>query len=446
MQILRLAGPLILGQVAVMGMTVTDIYMVGQLGADDLAAVQIGGSLWQIVSLLLIGVMLGNNPLVGQLHGAGRADAVRHQFQQALWLAIPVGLVMASAVAIGMGIVDWIGIPDPIVELTRAYLLPFLGTAVLMTLVFAFRGTFEGIGDTRPVMVFNSCAFLLNILLDYLLVFGHLGFPALGSRGAAWATFAVTLFLLAGLACHARFSRTLRPFRLFLPFDSPDRESLRKILALGIPISLYMGAEFSFFSVIPLFLAHLGPAVVGAHAVAINVDAVAFMIPVGISQALTILVAHSIGRGDAIAARHIAITAFKIALIVGLCAAVVKIALRHTLAAWFTPDPQVRAIAANLLIVAALLGSIDCLQINAGGALRGYRDARTPLLLQIAAFWGIAFPIAYSLALTDFWGAPLGVYGFWLGMVVAVSFAGLFLVTRWHLVSSRAIRSELSDS
>ena len=261
----------------------------------------------------------------------------------------------------------------------------------------------------------------------------------MGGVGAGWATLTVMVFLLTSVSLYAKHAKTLKYLRLYQDFVRPNLKSIAETLKLGIPSALLLTAEFSFFSVIPLFIAHLGSEVVGAHAIAINVDAIAFMIPLGISQGLTIAVAHTLGRDNARKARHLSLTGFKLVFILALAIACFKLAFRHELAAFFSPDPQVQALAASLLLFAAVLGSLDCIQISAGGALRGYKDARIPLFLQIFAFWVIAFPIAYSLALTNIWGEPLGVYGFWVGMIIAVVFANLFLLARWNSVSRKAL-------
>ena len=229
--------------------------------------------------------------------------------------------------------------------------------------------------------------------------------------------------------------------RLYSEFARANVAAIVNILRLGVPIALNIAAEISFFAIIPLLIAHLGSDVVGAHAIAINIDSLAFMIPLGMAQALTIKVSHAEGAGDPRLARRFCLVGFKLVFMLGLIMAAVKISLRSDFASWFSPDPNVQMIATNLFFFAAALGSVDCLQIAASGALRGYKDVRMPLLIQVVAFWGIAFPIAYSLALTDFWGEPLGVYGFWIGTIIGASCAGVGLISRWNIVSRRRIQA-----
>ena len=443
--LLRLAGPLILGQVAVVGMTVTDIYMAGQVNADTLAALQLGGSMWSMINLIIIGIMIANSPIIGNHWGAQQIDKVRAQFQQILWLALPIGLLAVGAVFFGIQMLSHLDISENVYQIAKGYLSPFLITGFMFPAFFAFRTTFEGMGDTRPVLVFNSAAFLLNAFLDYGLVFGKFGFPQMGGVGAAWATVIVMAFLLSCMATYGQRSKTTKGLKLYHDFSGPNIKQLKETLRLGIPISLNIAAEFSFFAIIPFMIAHLGAAVVGAHAIAINIDSLAFMVPLGIAQALTIKVSHAIGRGNPLEARVFCLAGFKLVLILGLTMSTLKILFRHDIAAIFSTDTEIQILAANLFFFAAALGAVDCLQMSCSGALRGYKDARIPLIIQITAFWIIAFPIAYSIALTNYWGDPLGIYGFWIGTVIAASIAATSLLIRWNKVSRRAIHNLIED-
>lgn len=445
-ELLRLAVPIAAGQVAVIGMTVTDIYMVGQVSTDALAAVQLGGSLWSIAVFIILGIMTGNSPIIGQLYGAGRSGQVRKQFQQVMWISLPLGLLASAVVAAGIVLLPGLDISAEVAGQTQAYLTPFMATAVLLATFFALRTTFEGLGDPRPVMVFNFCAFFLNIPINYLFIHGGLGLPALGGPGAGWGTLVVMVFLFSAMLLYARYSVKLRYLKLYSQFSRPDWSMIGDTLRLGIPIALYITVEYSFFSLIPLFIAHLGAAVVGAHAIALNVDSLAFMVPLGLSHALSIKVAHAIGGGRPKQARQIAITGFKLVWLLAATISVGKLLLSDTIPGWFSDDSATQQIAANLFLFAAVLGAIDCLQIAASGALRGYKDTQIPLLMQVTAFWVIAFPISYTLGLTDLWGEPLGVYGFWIGMLVAVSIAGVLLLSRWNLLSKRFIATAQASS
>jgi MATE family multidrug resistance protein len=439
--LLRLAGPLMLGQLAVVGMTVTDIYMAGQVSADSLAALQLGGSIWAMISLLVIGIMIGNSPIIGNYWGAGQPDRVRFQFQQGLWLALPMSIAVCCAILLGIQLLERLDISPEVFRIARGYLLPYLITGFMFPAFFAFRSSFEGVGDTRPVMIFNAIAFFLNGILDYILVFGKLGLPAMGGIGAAWATTVVMTFLLFAMAAYGRYAGNMKRLRLYQQFAAPSAVAIVGILRLGIPIALMIAAEIGFFAIIPMMIAHLGANVLGAHAITNNLDSLAYMIPLGLGQALTIKVSHSMGRGEPLEARQICLTGFKLIFVFALILGSLKILLRHDFAQLFSPEPEVQIIAASLFFFSAALGCFDSMQMASSGALRGYKDAKVPLIIQIIAFWVIAFPIAYSLALTDLWGEPIGVYGFWIGLVIAACLASLMMLYRWNVVSKSAINN-----
>jgi MATE family multidrug resistance protein len=439
--LLRLAGPLMLGQLAVVGMTVTDIYMAGQVSADSLAALQLGGSIWAMISLLVIGIMIGNSPIIGNYWGAGQQDRVRFQFQQGLWLALPMSIAVCCAILLGIQLLERLDISPEVFRIARGYLLPYLITGFMFPAFFAFRSSFEGVGDTRPVMIFNAIAFFLNGILDYILVFGKLGLPAMGGIGAAWATTVVMTFLLFAMAAYGRYAGNMKRLRLYQQFAAPSAAAIVGILRLGIPIALMIAAEIGFFAIIPMMIAHLGANVLGAHAITNNLDSLAYMIPLGLGQALTIKVSHSMGRGEPLEARQICLTGFKLIFVFALILGSLKILLRHDFAQLFSPEPEVQIIAASLFFFSAALGCFDSMQMASSGALRGYEDAKVPLIIQIIAFWVIAFPIAYSLALTDLWGEPIGVYGFWIGLVIAACLASLMMLYRWNVVSKSAINN-----
>jgi len=438
--IMRLAGPLIIGQIAVVGMTVTDIYVAGQVNADTLAALQLGGSIWSMINLIVIGIMIANSPIIGNHWGAQALLSVRFQFQQIIWLALPIGIVVVGAVLSGIRALAYLEVTENVYQIAKNYLYPFVITGFMFPAFFAFRTTFEGMGDTRPVLIFNSVAFFLNGILDYALVFGHFGLPAMGGEGAAWATVIVMSFLLSCMAIYAHRSKTLKTIGLYKDFSGPRLASLVEILRLGIPIALNITAEFSFFAIIPFMIAHLGAEIVGAHAIAINIDSLAFMIPLGIAQALTIKVAHSQGSGNPLEARKLCLVGFKLVFLLALVVGAAKIIFRHDIAHLFSNNASVQLLAANLFLFAAALGAVDCLQMACSGALRGYKDTRIPLVIQVIAFWIVAFPIAYTLALTDIWGEPLGVYGFWIGTIIAAFIAAVCLITRWNVVSKTHIQ------
>jgi len=314
-----------------------------------------------------------------------------------------------------------------------------IGSAFLLPYIMAFRTTFESMGQARTAMVFNLMGFLLNIPLDYALVMGDWGLPALGGAGCGWATFCVSLFIVGGETLYARRARTLHAYQLLDSRQAFDGERIKETLRIGLPIGGAILAEGGFFLLIPLLVAHLGAVTVSGHSVAISFDWMMFMVPMGISQAISILVAHELGRQRAHQAQVICTTGLKLTAAIALCQGAFVLLFREQIAALFTPDIAVQKLAASLLVYAAIFRVFDAINIGGNGALRGYKDTRITLLLAFVGYWLIGFPLSYSLALSNLWGVPLGVEGFWIGMVIALIITASLTTTRVYFTSRNAV-------
>ncbi len=436
---MRLALPITVGQLAIVGMTITDIIIAGRTSTDDLAGVALGGTIVNLAIMLVVGIVLGNGPIIGQLYGAGNFGAVRRQLQNCLWLCLPLGLLCTSLVSIGMLALPRLDINEHVANVTVRYLLPMLGTALLLPFMMALRTTFEGMGQARPAMAFNLIGFLANIPLDYALVLGKWGLPALGGAGCGWASFIVCLFIVAGEAWYARYANALRNYRLLIPSGRIDLDMIKETLRIGLPVGGAILSEGGFFMLIPLLIAHMGAVVVSGHTVAISFDWAMFMIPMGISQAISVLCAHEMGRQNPAIARRICFTGLGLTACIALIQAAFVIIFRDPIAALFSADPAVRELASHLLIYAAAFRVFDAINVGANGALRGYKDTRITVILAFTGYWIIGFPLSYSLALTEFWGTPLGVEGFWVGMVITLILISCLAGTRLNQTSRKAL-------
>ena len=438
-RIVSLALPITLGQLAVVGMTVTDVVIAGRASTDDLAAVTLGSTVFNLSIMVVIGVVLANSSIIGQARGEGSGAGVRRQFQNCLWLSAPLGLLAAASIAVGIGVLAHIDTTPAIVTIAQGYLLPMLGSGFLMPFVLAFRTSFEGLGQARPAMALNLLGFLVNIPLDMALVQGWWGLPAMGGAGCGWATLVVMFLIVASQALYARYAASFARYRLFAGFARPQWSIIRKTLRVGLPIGGAILAEGGFFLLIPLLVAPLGAVVVSGHAVAITVDWMMFMVPLGISQAIAVLVANAIGQRDAVNARRVCATGLALTASIALIQAMVVILFRESIAALYSEDTGVRALASHLLLYAAAFRVFDAINVGGNGALRGYQDTRITLVLALSAYWIVGFPLSYSLALTSVWGQPMGVEGFWVGMVVTLALTACLTTARVRRTSRRAI-------
>lgn len=435
---LRLALPLVAGQFAIIGMGVTDVVVAGRAGTDDLAGVTIGFYAWDLSILLVFGVLLANTALVGHQYGAGSVAGIRRQFQQSLWLALPLALLSALAIWVAMHAVRRLDVAPAVADVAAGYLLPTMLTASLLPFAVCFRTTAEGLGLARPVMWLSMGAFLLNIPLDYALVLGAFGLPRLGGVGCGWATLISFSLLLCAWVAYSLLGPALRTYRLWSGFGGPIARELRAMLALGLPIGLSLLGVGGFFAVLPLLMSSLGAVAIAGHSVAITVDTLMLTIPLGVGQAMSVRVAHELGGGNPHGARDVCTTGMGLLVLIALVQAALVSLLREPIAALFTADPAVTELGATLLLFAAAYRVFDSVQVGAGMALRGYKDTRVASAINIATYWLFGLPACWLLAMGSPWSKGLGVSGFWVGMLAAIAAAAVAIA--WRLVRTSGSR------
>jgi len=430
--LLRLGGPLIVNNLAVAGMQFADAVMAGRLGADALAAVAVGGSVWFLGFSFCLGLLMAISPLVARHFGAGDKELIGRYARQGIYLGLFMGavLILVGQVAVAP-LLNAIGIDPEFRGLTVGYVGAIIFGAPGIFIFLALRFTTEGIGYTRPIMFTSLFSLVCNVFLNYVLMFGKLGAPALGVVGCGIAS-AITMWLVAAaLAGYIFFSRFYRPFEIFSRLAPLRTPVLKEIAVLGIPIAITITAEVGLFSAVSILMGTRGTEITAAHQIAINFAATAFMVPLALSSATTIQVGQQIGAGKLKSARTSG------AVGIGLCAsfmgmsAIFLLIFRDAVVSLYTDDATVRGIAISLLLMAAIFQIADGMQIGAAGALRGYKDTRIPMVVNMFAYWVVAFPLAFLAAIT-FKAPPNYV---WAGFVVGLGLAAVLLSWRYHHVS-----------
>lgn len=434
--ILRLAGPLVANNLAMAGMNFADTVMAGRLGTSDLAAVAVGGSAWMMVFLLGLGVLMAVSPSVAHAYGAGRWSAVGGYLRQALWLSQALALGCFLLLGQAGAILGFIGVDPAILPRTAGY-LGAIGWG--LPAIFAFlclRFMTEGVGWTRPIMYSAAVGLVVNVFGNWVLMWGNLGFPAMGAVGcgaasaiAMWSMFAVMLLYVTRQRRYAQFS-------LWAGFERPRAATQKELLALGIPIAGSVEAEAGLFGAVALLMGTLGAVQVAAHQVAINYAATMFMVPLAFHSATTIRVGQALGRGGAEEARRSGFAGIAICGLFMLGSATVLFFAREHIAAFYTADPVVQSLAASLLGMAMIFQVSDGLQVGAAGALRGFKDTRVPLFLNVASYWLVAFPMAWYAGVH----ARLGPQAVWLALIAGLSLAAILLNLRFALISRPARR------
>ena len=423
----RLALPLMLAQLAAIGSNVIDAMLSGHYSAHVLGAVAVGAGLWSLAIVTGIGVMMAVPPSVSQLDGAGRRHEVGAVLRQALWLALTAGVLLWYAVRHAGPLVRLVGVTPTLYASVNDFLHAISWGAPALTCYFALRGLSEGLSLTRPSMYFSFGGLALLVPLGYVFMFGKLGLPPQGARGCGMAT-AIDLWLeMLGFATYVLCHRNYRGLGLLERFEWPQWRRIGQLLHVGLPMAVALLAEAGLFVAAALLMGRLGEDVVASHQVALNVAALFFMIPLGLSMAVTVRVGNAVGRGDAAGVRYAGFCGIGLTLATQLVSAGVMLGLPHAIAALYTHDAKVVALASRLLLLAGLFQFSDGIQVVSNGALRGLKDTRVPMAITLFAYWGVGMPVGWWLAFRH----GLGARGMWMGLIAGLSVAAVLLFARF---------------
>jgi multidrug resistance protein, MATE family len=425
----RIAGPLVLAQLAQNAMGLVDTLMAGRLGPEALAGIALGAVVSFTFMLSVGAILFAVSPLTAQALGGGRdeeaARIARHGVGLALALSLPV---MAILAAVGP-LLPALGQDPDIAAATTGYLRALLWGVPGYMIIVALRGTFEGRGHTRPIMVVAIAGVALNTLGNAAFMFGRWGFPELGLTGAGVSTaIAYTAMAIAlALIAHGHYRRP----PLFRA-EPPRRALVADLLRLGVPIGLTVAFEVGLFSVAALLMGRFGGVALAGHQIAIQTCSFTFMIPLGVAMATTARVGRAAGRGDQLGVRAAGAAGMGLASLVMLGTAVLFWSVPRGIAGLYLDlaDPasaEVAVAAAAFLRVAALFQLVDGLQVTAIGALRGLKDTRVPMVITLVSYWLIGVSSAVLLG----FGFGLGGVGLWLGLVVGLGAAAIALVLRY---------------
>jgi MATE family multidrug resistance protein len=425
-----LAAPLVLGQLAAMAMGIVDTVLAGRHGPVTLAAVGVGSAMWNIAVLLAIGVLMAIPPSVAQLNGAGRRAEIGPLFRQSLWLAGALGLALLVLTRLGAQALPTIGVAPETRLPAKQFLQAISWGAPAFALQLALRNLSEGIGWTRPTMIFGLGALALLVPLGWWLMFER----GLGAAGLGYAT-AIVLWLSAlGFLVYLRRERHYADLALFARFDPPHWAPIRGLLALGLPMGVSLFMEGSLFIFTALLIARLGTVPIAAHQIAVLVASLTFMVPFGVAMATTVRVGHAAGAGDASGVRWAGAAGYGLAGIAQLLAVAIMLLGARGIASLVTSDAAIAALATTLLGYAAVFQIPDGIQALSNGALRGLKDTRLPMAITVLAYWGLGLPLGAWLGLHRGLGAP----GLWGGLICGLTVAATLLALRfWRLARRR---------
>ncbi|MEM7704154.1 MAG: MATE family efflux transporter [Pseudomonadota bacterium] len=435
-----LALPLIIGQLSNVGMSFIDALMAGRLSAEALAAVAIGGTLWNSFTIFLIGTLLAVPALISQLDGAGRRGRMGRLIRQALWLAVCLGVSITVLLHPVAPLLSLVGLEpavlDQAVEYVRAisWGAPFLGVYLVL------RYFSDGLGLTRPTMYIGLAGMLLNIPADYVLMFGAFGIEGMGARGTGYATALVLAFQCTTMAVVVLRGRAYAEVGVFSRFERPAWRRISQILRLGLPVGAAIFVESSMFVAATLLMGSLGTMTLAGHQVALNFSGLMFMIPLGLGLAITVRVGNAAGRGDLPEARFRGIAGLSVVLCTQVFSATVIWLFPEQIAGLYTQDVAVANIAVTLLFFSAIFQLSDGIQVAAAAALRGLKDTTIPMIIMIGSYWMVGIPLSYYLGII----AGRSGSGIWIGLITGLTVAAVALTLRFFGLTKLQPRTRLT--
>lgn len=432
---IQLAYPVIIGQLGIIMMGVVDSLMVGRLGAAPLAAASLGNSLTFIVLIVGIGVSLAVTPLVAIAVGAKKYEDCGVYFRQSLLVNSVLSVFIAVIVFFASDLIVYFDQPIEVQLQAKSY-MKIIGLSSIPLMLFqTYKQFIEGLSVMRPAMIIALLANIVNAAANWVLIFGELGFPALGLDGAGWATFASRAFMTVAIMGFVMNNKFFKQYDVTFHYRSINFPVIKKLLGLGLPSGFQYFFEVGAFSFAVVMVGWLGTNQQAAHQIAINLASISFMAVLGISAAGSIRVGNAVGQKDIDETRRAGFTASLLGASVMFCSGVIFILFRNFLPALYVNDEVVISIASSLLIIAALFQLSDGIQAVGIGILRGLTDVKIPTAITFIAYWVVGLPVGYLLGFTF----QLGVQGVWIGLLLGLTTSAILLTLRFNVRSKHII-------
>jgi len=424
----KLAVPIIIGELAQMSLHIIDSAMVGAISYKQLAATSLVISALNIPFVMGIGMTISVSQMVSMAHGQKDSKKVSHYLYNGFWLCFATAVIISLSMVFGRNILYHLGQDPEVVELSLPF-MKLLGISMIPMLLFMTLKQFsDGLEYTRTAMLLSLCAMPINIFLNWLLIYGNLGFPRLELVGAGWATLITRIIICVVLAFvilrHKTFREFIAPRKTEWKFN---RITLKNLLKIGIPSSLQIGTEAGAFAITGIIIGTMGAVSQAAHQIALSCAALTFMVSMGLSQAGSIRTSNAFGSTNWKKISLIGKSALLTGIIYGVICAIMFIMLRNILPKFFNDNIEVLTLASYLLLLAGIFQISDATQVIGAGLLRGIKDVKIPTYLVAIAYWVIGLPSGYLFAFTF----KMGAAGMWLGFIVGLTMAGVFLSVRF---------------
>jgi MATE family multidrug resistance protein len=427
---IRLALPLVLAELGWMTMAIVDTMMVGRQADSAVAigAVSLGSILFNSAAIFGTGLMLGLDTLVSHSYGAGDVEDCHRSLVNGVYLSLTITPVLMGVIRLFEPLLRSLEIQASVLDQAIPYLRTLNWGTLPLLLYFVFRRYLQGMNLAKPVMFALVSANLVNLAGNWALVYGHLGFRAMGTVGSGWSTCCARTYMMAVLLAYTVYYDHRNKTGLRNAARLPNMPRVWRLVYLGLPAATQFGLEVGVFAVATALIGRLGAVALASHQVALNTASFTYMVPLGISAAAAVRVGQALGRQDAHAASRAGWTAMLLGTGFMGCMAVAFLVVPRAIVRIYTADPALIPPASALLFVAAFFQLFDGMQTVATGALRGAGDTRTPMLCHLFFYWAVGLPLGAYLCFRVGWGAP----GMWAGLCVALILIGSALLYFWR--------------
>ncbi len=429
----HLAYPVMLSQLGHMLVSVADSVMVGQLGATPLAGASLGNVIFHILLLFGIGVSYAITPLVATADGENDSAKSIDYLKHAIAINLITGIALLTIVLFLAPLLKVMNQPSDVVDLAIPYLNTITFSLIPLMIFQTFRQFTEGMSDTKMAMVIVIISNLVNVILNYILIYGKLGFDAYGLLGAGYASFIARVILAIWMAYYVYSDKRYAVFRKGFSFGNYNKMIFKKMLGLGLPAGFQFIFEVGAFGCAVIMIGWISTEALAAHQIAINLAAISYMMASGLSSAAAVRVGNQLGRKDIHTLRTAGFTLYGMVIIFMSVCATVFILGRYFLPSLYIDNVAVVEIASSLLIIAGFFQISDGIQVLSLGALRGLTDVKVPTIMTFIAYWVLALPIGYIFAFK----LGMGVEGIWYGLLIGLSIVAITLFWRFNHLTNK---------
>ncbi|KAF0822649.1 MATE family efflux transporter [Cytobacillus firmus] len=438
-QITIMLIPILITQFGMFAMVFFNTIMSGRYNASDLAGVAIGSSIWNPVFTGLSGILMAVSPIAAQAIGEKKNKEVSSIVKNGILLGfiIALAVILLGSVLLEP-LLNSMNLPDDVEATARGYLVGLSFGIIPLFIFNVLRSFIYALGKTRVVMVILFCSLPINFFLNYVLIFGYLGFPELGGAGGGYATSFTYWFILVMTALIIKTKDPFSSYAIFSGLKGFSWDKCKEILKIGVPMGLSIFFETSMFAAVTILISKFNVTTIAAYQSALNIVSFLYMIPISISMAQTVLVGFEVGAGRYMDAKSYSWLGIYLSILIALFTGLLVVFFRYEVASFYSTDQAVIALTAHFLIYALFFQISDAIQATAQAALRGYKDVNISFVITLVSYWLICLPAGYILAhYTD-----LGATGYWLGLTFGLLAAGVCLSMRLIFIQKRKFTNE----